>query len=272
MIALTDDAPAGNSTGDSTPSPLPSYGFSPGFLVRWFATAPFGRRRSPAEDGASLLARYPAARVVGLDHVPQDGPFIVVANHYERPGMNVWWVALLVSKLLMEHRGGAPIRWMITDRFASYRFFGLIPLPERLMALFLRIVARSYELLLVARDEVGPRAPMLREAHRTLHREGRPLGIMPEAGNAEAGGLGLAPVTAESGAALAWLSRGEAPLIPVGVFDDADGRLAAVFGEPFTLARPGRDEDTAALTDRVMWAVAALLPPELRGVYGSPTT
>ena len=53
--------------------------------------------------------------------------------------------------------------------------------------------------------------------------------------------------------------------MPVAFFEDDEARLVARFGEPFTLDRMRDDEGAEA----VMGAVAALLPPELHGVYGS---
>ena len=94
----------------------------------------------------------------------------------------------------------------------------------------------------------------------------RVLGITPEA--ASGSGPELAAAWPGSGAALSWLSSGTTPLVPVAVRDAEDGALVATFGEPFTLERR-RDEEGARA---VMGAVAALLPPELRGVYGERVT
>ena len=102
---------------------------------------------------------------------------------------------------------------------------------------------------------------MLREARRTL-RDGGAVGVTPEA--ASGGGPELAAAWPGSGAALAWLSDGSVPIVPVAFFDGDDARLVSRFGEPFTLDRTGDDEAAAA----VMGAIAALLPPELRGAYG----
>jgi hypothetical protein len=62
------------------------------------------------------------------------------------------------------------------------------------------------------------------------------------------------------------------PIVPVGVYEETDGRLVARFGLPFTLAWPGLHAARAQqgqLTERVMRAIAAQLPPELRGPYGA---
>lgn len=247
------------------------YSFSRRFVLRWLATAALGRRRDAAADGRRELARYePTPHVIGSEQILERGPFIVVMNHYERPGLRVWWAAWLVSTAVAQRRSEAGIRWLITDRFGGYRLFGVLRVPETLVVRFLRLIAGTYELLVVTRREVGPRAPVLREAYRSLHSRSRPIGVTPEAGNAREG-PGLAPAVPESGPAIAWLSRGTAPVLPVGVYEDADGRLTARFGATFTLDRPERGDGAGdavrATTERVMRAVARLLPPELHGAY-----
>ena len=252
---------------------MTTYRFSPGFVLRWLATAALRRRRDAARDGAAEFARCrPPPRAIDLDHVPQQGPFIVVMNHYERPGLRMWWSAWLVSSMVGRRRAAPGIRWMITDRFSGYRLLGITVVPEAAIARLLRLVARSYELLLVSRERVGPRAPMLREAYRALHVDGRPVGLAPEAGNAEGVSPAMVRAVAGSGSVIAWLSAGRVPVVPVAVYEDEAGALTARFGPPFTLQRRGGrngERDTEALTDRVMLAVAALLPVRLRGAYGA---
>ena len=243
---------------------LPRYDFSPWFVARWLAgVVVLRRRRSLGPDARALLAgRRPRPRVEGIAHVPRGGPCIVVMNHYERPGLRVWWCAALATAALWERRGGdPPVRWLITDRFEGFRF-ARVRLPNALMAWLLRTIAHAYGLLLVARSEgeAGSRSRVLREARRALRGSGT-LGVTPEA--ASGSGPELAEPSPGSGAALAWLSGGAAPLVPVAVFEDADGVLVARFGPAFTLQRAGGEEPATA----VMTAIAALLPEQLRGRY-----
>ena len=246
-----------------------NYRFSIGFVIRWLATALLSRRRAIARDAERELARYrPAPQAIDDHLVPARGPFIAVINHYERPGLRMWWSVLFVS-LVLARRGAPPTRWMMTDRFHGYRVLG-VPVPDALISGLLRLVARTYGLLLVSREEIAPRAPMLRRAFRVLHSDGECVGIAPEAGNAEGLTGALVPAMPGSGAVLAWLSHGEIPILPIGVWDDERGRLTARVGQPFTLERPrGSDRDLEALTDEIMHAVAVLLPAELRGAYSA---
>ena len=248
------------------PPAAPSYKFSLSYLVRWLLrVAVLRRRRGLGPDVREMLrGTEPRPRVRGIEHVPLEGPCIVVMNHYERPGLRVWWCAALVSAALSARRGGEPpVHWLITDRFEGFRFAGL-PMPDRLMAWLLDKIGGAYGFLLVARPEgeAQSRSGLLREA-RTMLREGAVLGITPEA--ASGSGPQLAAAWPGSGAALSWLSSGSTPLVPVAVRDDEDGALLATFGAPFTLERAGDEEGARVVMD----AVAALLPRELRGHYGS---
>ena len=244
---------------------LPSYRLPAGFVARWLLDAALGRPRGLGADGLALLrGRRPRPRVEGLERAPREGACVVAMNHYERPGLRVWWCAALVSAALRERRGAdPPLRWLITDRFEGFRMGG-VRLPDAAMARLLGAVARAYGCLPVARPdgEAAARSAVLREARRTL-RAGGALGVTPEA--ASGAGPQLAPAWPGSGAALAWLSGGSAPIVPVAVFDGHGGRLTARFGEPFALERD-RGGDAA---HAVMGAIASLLPPALRGPYAA---
>ncbi|MCY3657191.1 MAG: 1-acyl-sn-glycerol-3-phosphate acyltransferase [Chloroflexi bacterium] len=243
---------------------LPSYQFSPGFFVRWLFTVLVLRRRLHAGRNAlEMLAGKPRPRVEGLERLPASGPCVVVMNHYERPGLRVWWGVALATAAVWQRRGDPPMRWLMTDRFEGFRIAGL-RWPDVFMAWMLGRVAWAYGHLPVPKPEgdAAPRALVLREARRAL-RDGGVVGVTPEA--ASGYGPELAVAWPGSGAAIAWLSGGKVPIVPVAFFEDDEARLVARFGEPFTLDRMRDDEGAEA----VMGAVAALLPPELHGVYGS---
>ena len=259
-------------------TPLPAYRFPLGFIVRWLWTVLVLRRpRDLGVDGLQLLAgRDPRPRIEGIERLPPHGPCVLIMNHYERPGLRVWWGVVLVTAAVQQRRGSGgggdnapPVRWLMTDRFEGFRL-GPLPLPDALLAGLLARIARAYGCLLVARPEheQALRSGALIEARRALRRGGV-LGITPEA--ATGGGPELHAPLANSSVALAWLSQGEIPIVPVAFLDDDAGRLVARFGRPFTLPWPGLGEARAReadFTTQVMAAVAALLPPRLRGAYG----
>lgn len=235
----------------------PTYRFSPAFVARVLASMLLGRRRDAVRDGLSELARLGVQRrVEGLEHVPADGPCILVMNHYERPGLRVWWAAWFVLTAVAERRGGEAVRWMVTDRFYGYRLLG-VPIPEGLVAWFLGRIARTYGLLPVARADVARRGPLLRRAYRLLHEERCALGVTPEAGNEGDGRTLVRPVRGST-ASIAWLARNAVPVVPVAVYEDGTRTLIARFGQPLDAEDLGTD---------VLVPVARLLPEELRGPY-----
>lgn len=241
------------------------YSFTPWFAATWLLSGVSSPRRSFSADAQRVLARYPETRVAGAEHLPPEGPFIVVANHYQRRGIGAWWSALAISAAVAEQRPDN-LRWMHTSRFGGYRIFGRVRAPETVTACLLRWSMRRYDFLMVDRDEVGPRAPMLRDAYRSLHHAGRAIAIMPEAGDAIDGGV-LVRGRAGAGPALAWLSAGRVPLLPVGVWVDEDGRFSVSIGPAFTVDRACVDDYDTDLTTLVMGRVARQLPETLQGVY-----
>ncbi len=242
---------------------LPPYRFPAWFFVRWLWTVlVLRRRRHPGRDALEMLAGQPQPRVEGIERVPTTGPCVLAMNHYERPGLRVWWGVALMNAAVWQHRGDPPMRWLMTDRFEGFR--AGIRWPDAIMGWLLGRIAWAYGHMLVPKPtgDAAPRALVLREARRAL-RDGGVVGVTPEA--ASGFGSELAAAWPGSGAALAWLSGGSVPIVPVAFFEDDEARLVARVGEPFTLDRVGDDEGAEA----VMGAIAALLPPELRGRYGS---
>jgi 1-acyl-sn-glycerol-3-phosphate acyltransferase len=117
----------------------------------------------------------------------------------------------------------------------------------------------------------------LRVAEQVLN-AGQVLVIFPEGhrsgtGKMAAGLPGVALIAMRTGA----------PIVPVGIsgtervfkgfrFGPWAPRVRMVFGKPFTLAANGkrRSEDLRRGIDTIMRHIAALVPPEYRGVYAEP--
>jgi 1-acyl-sn-glycerol-3-phosphate acyltransferase len=101
------------------------------------------------------------------------------------------------------------------------------------------------------------------------------LGISPEGTRSPTGGL----IPAKTGVAFL-ADRAGVPIVPTGVTGTWRAipevlllqrpRITVRFGKPFTLPSVNRENRSAALqknTDEIMARIAALLPPEYRGVY-----
>jgi hypothetical protein len=219
-----------------------------------------GRRRSLAADCAAMVARLaPPPRVDGVEHVPAAGPFVLVANHYQRRNLWIGWAGALLTNAVGRRRGGEPpLHWLVLGGLAcagraepltSWVFprvahnWGMVPLPRHLHV-------------------AGRGAAVVRFVHLALpppSGQGHPIGLFPEG---ERGGPGLpGPARPTSGALLLLLARAGVPTLPAAVWEADDGRLCARFGAPFwpdaSAAAPAvRD---AAAGTQAMAAIRALL-------------
>jgi len=197
------------------------------------------------------LARFLfGARIDGVEHVPRQGPFILVANHCSNldPPILGWATGHQVRRVVhfmakIEMRGWPIVGWLATQ---SGVYFVRRGEGDR--------NAQRFSLDALA--------------------DGRPLALFVEGTRSRDGHLRAA----KPGAAMLAIRSG-APLIPVGmagthrIFPGRSRwphatRITIRIGEPFSLphAPAGRlDRDAlAAGTDRIMAAIEALLPEEQR--------
>jgi hypothetical protein len=242
------------------------YQFPWPLLLRIALAVVRARPRSLGADAAGgLRGASPPPLALYTHYLPASGPFIVVGNHYERPGLWAGWGAMVVSAAVRETGSGRrELHWLMTDELLAFQLGPLSISRERIRAVFARF-ARVYGFGLVSAREAGivGGASGLRVAARYLA-AGEPVGVLPE-GTAS---VALCEARPGVGTFLAWLSRDGAPLVPVGIAEP-EGVLTATFGPPFSLPRVSGDkaDRDRALRDAVMGHIARLLPPELRGFY-----
>jgi len=227
-----------------------------------------GRPRSLGADAAGgLRGAQPPPRALDTEHLPSDGPYVVVGNHYQRDGLWAGWGAMVVSAAVRDVAGGRrELHWLMTTELMELRLGPLnVPRPW-IRAVFERF-ARVYGFGLVSPREAGlvGGASGLRIAARYVA-AGDPVGVLPE-GTAS---VALCEARPGVGAFLGWLTRDEVPLVPVGIYEEGD-TLVARFGPPFRLPRAEGQKATrdATLREAVMVQIARLLPPALRGAYAS---
>lgn len=191
-------------------------------------------------------------RVEGLENVPRQGAFLVVANHCSNldPPSLGWAVG---------NRTGRVVHFMAKDELRSWPLVGW--LATQAGAFFVRRGA-------------GDRAAQ-RLAIQVLE-AGRPLAVFPEGTRSRDGQLS----EGRAGAALLAM-RADVDVLPVGIagthriFEGSrrwPRRTPVTFrvGRPFRLP-PGGTLDRTELrsaTERIMREIAALLPPEQRGRWG----
>lgn len=194
-----------------------------------------------------LLKLLTRITVEGLENIPQKGPYLLITNHLH-------W---LDSPVIM---ATFPLRAVV---FAAEKWQ---PHP------FLGPLFRSLDAIFVQRGEVDRQA--LRQALGVLQGGGI-LGLAPEGTRSKTGSM----QRGRSGAAYMALRTG-VELVPVATygqetFSTAMRRLRrphihVVYGPPFTppvlegKASPG---EVHAFAEEIMYRLAAMLPPEYRGVY-----
>lgn len=197
---------------------------------------------------AGLVRATSRVDVAGLPHVPAEGPVLVACNHLHI--LDACWVATALPRRVV--------------------FFVAGEFEQRVLVGALLRTAGS---IFVARGRADKDA--LDRAVAAV-REGAALVVAPEGKLSRTGGLiqgqsGLAYVATETGA----------PIVPVVAFGQEQAgrswrRLRRVpvhvrVGAPFVLPRGhATARELQVHTERIMRALAALLPPAYRGVYGGP--
>lgn len=210
--------------------------------------------RPGAAASAFLLRRLGRPAVIGLDNVPREGAFVLVANHVSLadPPIIGWAAGYQTHRL---------IHFMAKEEMRRWPILGW--LAERSGVFFVR------------RGE-GDRASQ-RAALEMLAR-GEPIALFPEGTRSRDGVLS----EGKPGAALLAMRSG-APLLPVAISGSErifPGRsrmphrtnVTVTIGRPFALPhQPSGRLDRAALgegTERIMREIAALLPQRQRGSWG----
>jgi 1-acyl-sn-glycerol-3-phosphate acyltransferase len=253
--------------------PPAGYRYGPRFkpsrrnVLRGIAYIIRGGRRSLASDTRYALADVPIPlQVRGDDLLPPSGPFVVVANHYERPGLWMAWSAMFAGYAVL-NRTAQEVHWVAIQEWESYRLLG-VPVPRRVIRAVFERAFRVYGIIAMAPPDASPsaRASSIREVARFV-RAGMVVGLMPE------GTVGttpeLLPAQEGVGTFLLLLSGTGAPIVPVGLYEDEDG-LVVRFGAPFRLEVPGdlpRDRRDDWARGRVMLAIRQLLPAPLWGAF-----
>ena len=192
-----------------------------------------------------MLCRF---RIEGLEHVPEEGPYILAVNHLH-------WLDAPALGYAFPYRAYV----FAAEKWEVHWLFG--PLFRTMDAIF------------VQRGEVDRQA--LRQASAVL-KGGAVLGMAPEGTRSKSGGL----QKGHGGAAYLAYRTG-APVLPITIAgqDKVFSSLArlrraevrALFGPAF--APPpveGRvsSADVQAFSEEIMYRLAAMLPAEYRGVCG----
>ena len=195
-----------------------------------------------------VLARL---RIQGRELIPGQGPFILATNHLH-------WLDSPVVATIFPYRA-----WVFAgEKWAKHWLLG--PFFRSLGAIFVR------------RGEVDRQA--LRQALDVL-RGGGVLGMAPEGTRSKTGGL----QQGRTGAAYLAFRAG-VPILPVACTGQEKvlpalrrlrrATIHVAIGTPFPppqVEGKATSADIQAFTDEIMYCLAAMLPPEYRGVYRDVT-
>ena len=250
--------------------PAESYPLRFSLILRFVWATLWGRRRDlPADIAAALAAVRPPPQARNDDHVPAEGSFVLALNHYERPGLKVFWSGCLASHAVAQRRSRhKAVRWLMTSEWYNARL-GPIPVPVRVWRLLFRRLGHVYGLVIVPRAAergVG-RAAAMRTILNIVRGSDEPIGLFPEA----VGRGRLIQPPPGLGSFLLLLSSHGLPILPAGAFEE-EGRLTVSFGPPFHIDVPrsaSRAEKERLASQQVMVAIGRLLPEELWGVYAT---
>lgn len=206
-----------------------------------------------------LLKALSPITITGKANVPARGPYLVTINHvslYEAPVMLAFWP----------------------------QFLEVIGAAEIWNKPYQNILARAYYALPVHRGQYDRQ---VLEKALTVLESGKPLLIAPEGGRSHTPGLRRAhPGVAYLAERAAQRRGAPIPILPVGIVGTTEDYAARAFSfkrpplemhigapiyfEPLDRSDGQKRSDLLqANADQVMFAIAALLPPEYRGVYGN---
>jgi hypothetical protein len=193
--------------------------------------------------------------------------WLLLTNHYSRPGFGAWWIPLAVSSLAPRE-----VHWVMTSTLTYpdvWRRSAFTPLSEWALG---RLAAcygfTSMPPMPPRPQDVERRAAAVRQVLNYVQRTPLPLiGLAPEGWDPP--DRVLHRLWPGGGRFLLHLARRGLRFLPIGVYEQA-GELCLALGEPFVPSIPDRrtaDQQDAEVESSVMRHLAECLPTNLRGVF-----
>lgn len=194
-----------------------------------------GRRRSFRGDARRMMAALPSAPLVlGAQQVTP--PCLIVVNHYTRPGLPAWWLALAVSAALPFE-----LHWVVAAAWRKPGFVGRV-LTEPISRRVMQGVERVYGLTTTPPmppipEDTAERAAAVKRVLNTVRRSDCPaVGLAPEGGDFATPGQ-VAELWPGVGRFVLHLTGLGLRLYPAAL-DEPGGRLRLRFGAACNLDAP----------------------------------
>lgn len=229
-------------------------------------SAIINKRRSFVRDSRlALKGVTPPVRYIGLENLPKQGPFLMLMNHYSRPGFMVLWGALALSACLP----GEPL-WMMTRAWTSLGSWWDKPKRFITSTIFKR-QAQVYGFITTPPMPPEPQDALERAIsvrnllHAVRANPNSIVALAPEGRDIPGGVLGNPPPG--SGKLIGQLAGILHTCIAVGVYEE-QGRLCVSFGEAFELPVKLDARDDIKVSDFIMRKIAVQLPANMRADLG----
>jgi hypothetical protein len=190
----------------------------------------------------------------GLDRLPADPRFLLIANHYQREGLWILHSASAVTQAIRKHYGeqDPPVRWVVTANWPRWKVGPWsFPSPGDLILPRVANALHCYSIPFSGKDPKRTARSLRRilQEARTLT---RPVGLFPEGVAGSAGKL-TDPLPGVDRFVLQ-MARLGIPAVPCGISER--GRFLIRFGSLVTAAELTHAEDPAR---EMMRRVAELL-------------
>jgi hypothetical protein len=217
--------------------------------------------RADALTCISLLTSPPDIK--NPENIPAVGPWLLVTNHYSRPGFPAWWIALGISAAVPDE-----IHWLMT---AAWTHLGpLAPITQWLFPHFAKVYNFTTTPPMPPTPwEMEARAHAVRRVLRYARTTPSPvIGIAPEGRDNLNGELGKPP--SGVGRFIEKLMPHCQRIVPSGVYENKE-KLCINFGQAFQLETHtdfSVEQRDLIASEQVMRAIAQQLPSRMRGAYG----
>jgi hypothetical protein len=257
----------------SEPAAKPQYRYS----LRLFAPVLrvlSGRPSSISRDAALLLrGAHPTPRVLNTENIPDSSPFLLLINHYDRPGLGAWWGAATIATTVAARRTHEPrdIRMVMAREWWYPGGFGKL-VKQPLTRWAFRQIAQAYGILTlppVIEEYRGQGGLDVRRA-LAVTRGNHPALVCISPEGRTGPNLSLCRPPNGAGLFLLMLTHDTIPCLAAGIFEDETKTLNVNFGVPFKLDVPRclpkeeRDRQTAK---QAMVEIGKLLPERMWGAY-----